>query len=76
MVENRPFLNFLAHLVLIIGVTIVVFPVYVAFIASSHGPNDFLSGVVPLTPGSHIIENYSTMLSSGMTSSGRRRSGR
>ena len=37
MVENRPFLNFLAHLVLIIGVTIVVFPVYVAFIASSHG---------------------------------------
>ena len=70
MVENRPFLNFLAHLVLIIGVTIVVFPVYVAFIASSHGPNDFLSGVVPLTPGSHIIENYSTMLSSGMTSSG------
>ena len=70
MVENRPFLNFLAHLVLIIGVTIVVFPVYVAFIASSHGPNDFLSGVVPLTPGGHIIENYSTMLSSGMTSSG------
>ncbi|RFB84159.1 glycerol-3-phosphate transporter [Rhizobium leguminosarum bv. trifolii] len=70
MVENRPFLNFLAHLVLILGVTIVVFPVYVAFIASSHGPNDFLSGVVPLTPGSHIIENYSTMLSSGMTSSG------
>ncbi|MGO8506418.1 glycerol-3-phosphate transporter, partial [Rhizobium leguminosarum] len=32
MVENSPFLNFLAHLVIIIGVKIVVFPVYVAFI--------------------------------------------
>ncbi|MBX4924288.1 sn-glycerol-3-phosphate ABC transporter permease UgpE [Rhizobium binae] len=70
MVENRPILNVLAHLVLILGVTIVVFPVYIAFIASSHGPNDFLSGVVPLVPGPHLIENYSTMLSSGMTSSG------
>ncbi|ANK93825.1 MULTISPECIES: sn-glycerol-3-phosphate ABC transporter permease UgpE [Rhizobium] len=70
MVENRPFLNFLAHIVLILGVTIVIFPVYIAFIASSHGPNDFLSGVVPLVPGPHILENYSTMLSSGMTSSG------
>jgi sn-glycerol 3-phosphate transport system permease protein len=33
MVENRPFLNFLTHFVLIIGVAVVVFPVYVAFIA-------------------------------------------
>ena len=70
MVENRPFLNLLAHLVLILGVAIVVFPVYVAFIASTHGPNDFLAGVVPLTPGPHMLENYSTMLSTGMSSSG------
>jgi len=70
MVENRPILNLLAHLVLIIGVTVVVFPVYVAFIASTHGPNDFLSGVVPLLPGPHLIENYQSMLVSGMTSSG------
>ena len=70
MVENRPFLNFLAHLILIVGAAVVVFPVYVAFIASTHGGNDFLSGVVPLLPGPHIIENYATMLSSGMTSAG------
>ncbi|MBZ9790046.1 sn-glycerol-3-phosphate ABC transporter permease UgpE [Rhizobium sp. 3T7] len=70
MVENRPFLNFLAHLVLIIGAAVVVFPVYVAFIASTHGGNDFLSGIVPLVPGPHLVENYATMLSAGMTSSG------
>ena len=57
MVENRPFLNVRAHLVLILGVAIVVFPVYIAFIASSHGPNDLLSGVVPPVPGPHLIEN-------------------
>jgi len=70
VVENRPFLNFLAHLVLIVGAAVVVFPVYVAFIASTHGGNDFLSGIVPLVPGPHLVENYATMLSAGMTSSG------
>lgn len=70
MVENRPFLRFLSHLVLIIGVLIVAFPVYLAFIASTQGPNDFMSGLIPLTPGPHMIENYMTMFSSGASSSG------
>jgi sn-glycerol 3-phosphate transport system permease protein len=70
MVENRPFLNFLSHLVLVTGVFIIVFPVYVALIASTHGPTDFLSGVVPLLPGTHAIENYSAMLNAGMSTSG------
>lgn len=70
MVENRPFLNFLAHLVLILGVLVVAFPIYVAFIASTNGPTDFLSGLIPLTPGHEIWSNYKTMLTSGMASSG------
>lgn len=70
MVENRPWLTFLAHLVLIVGVVVVVFPVYVAFIASTRGPDDFLSGVVPLLPGPHMVENYTSMFTSGMSSSG------
>ena len=70
MVENRPLLTFLTHLTLILGVLIVVFPVYVAFIASTRGEADFLSGVMPLLPGPHTLENYSIMLESGMTSYG------
>ena len=35
MVENRPWLNFFTHLILILGVIVVVFPVYVAFVAST-----------------------------------------
>ncbi|RUT31098.1 sn-glycerol-3-phosphate ABC transporter permease UgpE [Arsenicitalea aurantiaca] len=70
MVENRPLLNIATHLVLIIGVAIVVFPVYVAFIASTQAPGTFFRGVTPLLPGPAMIENYTTMLTDGMSTSG------
>jgi sn-glycerol 3-phosphate transport system permease protein len=70
MVENRPFLNFLTHFVLITGIAMVVFPVYLAFIASTRGPSDFLTGVVPLTPGHEMLKNYGTLLGSGASNAG------
>jgi sn-glycerol 3-phosphate transport system permease protein len=70
VVENRPFLTFLTHLVLILGVVVVFFPVYLAFIASTQEASDFLSGVVPLFPGGHMVENYSQMLTGGMARAG------
>ncbi|MBW6423418.1 sn-glycerol-3-phosphate ABC transporter permease UgpE [Rhizobium sp. XQZ8] len=70
MVENRPFITFLTHLILIIGVLTVVFPVYLAFIASTHGPTDFMSGIVPLTPGDHMAANYGYLLNSGESTAG------
>ncbi|AEQ53513.1 sn-glycerol-3-phosphate ABC transporter permease UgpE [Pelagibacterium halotolerans] len=65
MVENRPFLDFLTHLVLIVGVLIVAFPVYIAFIASTHEPSAFVRGVMPLLPGDNLVQSYSTMLGEG-----------
>lgn len=70
MIENRPFLDFLTHLVLIVGVVIVVFPVYLAFIASTHGGGDFLRGLVPLLPGPNLVANYEFMLTEGLTTAG------
>ncbi|KKB08944.1 sn-glycerol-3-phosphate ABC transporter permease UgpE [Devosia chinhatensis] len=70
MVENRPWLAFFTHLVLIVGVVIVVFPVYLAFVASTHTGADFLRGLVPLLPGLHMIENYSKMLFDGISTAG------
>ncbi|UYN98097.1 MAG: sn-glycerol-3-phosphate ABC transporter permease UgpE [Devosia sp.] len=70
MVENRPWLSFLTHLVLIVGVVIVVFPVYLAFIASTHGSGDFMRGLVPLLPGPHLVENYGRMLTEGISTAG------
>ncbi|MBN8293364.1 sn-glycerol-3-phosphate ABC transporter permease UgpE [Rhodobacter sp. NTK016B] len=70
MVQNDRFGTFLAHLILILGVGIVVFPVYVAVIASTHAPGTFLQGVMPLLPGSHAIENYSEVIFQGRSTAG------
>ena len=70
MVENRRFLNLLSHLVLIAEVAVLAFPVSIALIASTHGPNDFMSGLIPLLPGHDTIQNYATMLQAGLASSG------
>jgi sn-glycerol 3-phosphate transport system permease protein len=69
MVENRPWLTFASHAVLLFGVLIVAFPVYMTFVASTHDQAAMLSGVVPLVPGSHLLENYKTVLFSGIGSS-------
>src|SRR5215216_477033 len=58
MVEQHRFGNLLPHLILWIGIAIVAFPVYLAFIASTHEPTIISNGQMPLTPGPHILENY------------------
>jgi sn-glycerol 3-phosphate transport system permease protein len=70
MVENRPWGTLVSHLVLIVGVALVVFPVYVALIASTHAPGTFVRGVIPLLPGGHTIENYKTAILEGRSRAG------
>jgi sn-glycerol 3-phosphate transport system permease protein len=65
MVENRPFVSFLSHLVLIIGVIIIAFPVWMTFVASTHDQATMLRAPVPLLPGRHLFENYRQVLVEG-----------
>ena len=51
MVENRPFLTFLSHLVVLLGVIIIAFPVWMTFVASTHDQATMLRSPVPLLPG-------------------------
>ncbi|MGQ7262484.1 sn-glycerol-3-phosphate ABC transporter permease UgpE [Vreelandella sp. V005] len=67
MVENRPWANFFAHTVLIIGVALVIFPVYIALVASTQAPGELMRGTLPLLPGNHGIENYTQMWQSGIS---------
>jgi sn-glycerol 3-phosphate transport system permease protein len=69
MVENRPWLTFAAHAVLVLGVLVVAFPVYMTFVASTHDQATMLSGPVPLLPGRYLVENYRTVLFSGLGAS-------
>ncbi len=65
MVERRPYLTAISHIVLILGVLVVAFPVYVTFVASTLTPQEVLQAPMPLLPGSHMIENYTKVLTSG-----------
>jgi sn-glycerol 3-phosphate transport system permease protein len=65
MIENRPILTFVSHVILMIGVVIVALPVYVTFVASTLAVDEVLQAPMPLLPGSHLIENYTKVLSQG-----------
>lgn len=65
MVENRPYLTFISHLVVIIGVAIVAFPVWMTFVASTHDQTTMLRSPIPLLPGPYLIENYRQVLVEG-----------
>ncbi len=67
MVENRPWLTLFSHVVLIIGVLVVAFPLYVTFVASTLTVEQILQAPMQLTPGDQFIANYTQVLTGGST---------
>src|SRR5258706_5961382 len=67
MVENRPWADFFAHAVLILGVILVAFPLYVTFVASTLTYDQIITVPMPLLRGDQMIENYSQVLTAGST---------
>ncbi|MEP7327855.1 MAG: sn-glycerol-3-phosphate ABC transporter permease UgpE [Betaproteobacteria bacterium] len=65
MVENRPLLTFFTHFILILGVLLVAFPLYVTFVASTLTPEQAQAAPMPLVPGDQMIENYKQVLTQG-----------
>ena len=62
MVERRPLATAISHLVLVLGVIVIAFPLYVTFVASTHTAQDIVQVPMPLLPGPHFVENYSHAL--------------
>ncbi len=58
MVRARGVSTLLPHIILWAGIAIVAFPVYLAFVASTHEPAIISNGQMPLTPGPYFLENY------------------
>ena len=65
MVENRPFRDFLAHAVLITGVLLVAFPLWVTFVASTLTFEQIVNVPMPLWPGDQFMHNYTQVLTAG-----------
>jgi sn-glycerol 3-phosphate transport system permease protein len=56
------------HAVLLAGLTLVLFPIYVAFVASSLTLRDILDAPMTLVPGPDIFANYKAALATGTIS--------
>ena len=59
MVEARSAGAWLPHFILIVGVAIFAFPIYIALVGSTHDAGTIGRGGLPLYPGSLATENYS-----------------
>jgi sn-glycerol 3-phosphate transport system permease protein len=71
VIENRPVLRAISHLVLILGVLIVAFPVYVTLVASTQTAEQIVQQApMSLVPGSNTLESYKTALFGGTTQMG------
>jgi sn-glycerol 3-phosphate transport system permease protein len=57
--------TWLPHVVLILGVIIFAFPIYLAFIGSTHDAATIGRGQMPLTMGPDLVKNYQQALFSG-----------
>src|SRR6266566_2293383 len=70
MVERQSGLTLLTHAVLLAGIAVVAFPIYVTFVASTHTLDDVVRAPMPLLPGHLLVENYRAVLTDGLRSAG------
>ena len=66
MVERRGSALWLTHVFMILGVMVVFFPIWLAFVASTVTQPEIVSPPMPLLPGGHFLENYKKALFSGV----------
>jgi sn-glycerol 3-phosphate transport system permease protein len=59
MIERRPILTVVAHVVLVLGVLIVAFPIYLTFISSTQTAEQLAqSAPMSLLPGDSLLQTY------------------
>ena len=66
MVEKRGAGLWLTHVFMIIGVLVIFFPIWLAFVASTVSQSEIVSPPLPLWPGDRFWENYKAALFSGV----------
>jgi sn-glycerol 3-phosphate transport system permease protein len=76
MVERRPGLTVLSHLILVLGVIIIAFPLYLTLVASTQTAEQINQSIpMSMVPGSNALQTYKTALFGGETTAGSKISG-
>jgi sn-glycerol 3-phosphate transport system permease protein len=70
VVEKRGAHGVLAHGVMLLGVFIVAFPLYLAFVASTHTAQEIVQAPMPLLPGANLWDSYKAALFGRAASAG------
>ncbi|PSJ64745.1 sn-glycerol-3-phosphate ABC transporter permease UgpE [Kumtagia ephedrae] len=58
MIGSSPLRTYIAHVLLILGVVLVAFPIYYTFVASTQTLQTILRPPLPLVPGDRFFANY------------------
>lgn len=66
MIAIRPRSRLMAHLLLVLGLIVIVFPIYYVFVASTHSLQTILRPPLPLLPGDQFSANYGEALFGGV----------
>jgi len=70
MIEHRPFVTFVSHAILMLGVAIIAFPIWITFVASTHDAVRMVQVPLPLLPGDQFFTNLKTVFASGIEGAG------
>src|SRR5699024_6130929 len=62
MVERRPWLDFFSHMILLVGVFGIAFPLYLTFVASTETTAEVAVAPMSLVMGDQFWENYKPAL--------------
>jgi sn-glycerol 3-phosphate transport system permease protein len=66
MIENRRGLTIFSHTMLILGIIVILFPLYVAFVAATLDTKAVFDTPMTLIPGGHLFENMKTIWTQGV----------
>ena len=67
MIENRPMVTFISHCLLITGVAIIAFPIWITFVAATHDAVRMVQVPLPMWPGDQFFINLDQALNKGIS---------
>lgn len=70
MIKKIQVSGLITHFFLILGVIVILFPLYIAFVAATHPVDDLLRSPLPLLPGHDLWHNFSLVLKQGISAAG------
>lgn len=66
MVEKKSFSFFLNHFIILAGILIIIFPLWLTFVAASHDVERLFQAPIPLLPGDQFFTNLKIALFKGV----------